>query len=318
MNSVQANWLCRIGVIVALIFASGTKNTVFASESLDALTKTPESRKTSNGTNYKLYSNASYSGAEQNQLMDVYLPNNSKSTPCPAVLIIHGGGWTGGDKADPRERAFAEFMIDEGYAAVSVNYTLTTFEGAAWKSKRLKGSWPQNIYDCKSALRWMKKNADELGIDQNRIAVIGGSAGGHLALLTGLSAENETLNSGGSFLDQNNSVRCIIDFYGIPDVRRWGGGSFIDESRQEHPEIWALASPVEHLSKKSPPILIVHGTADATVKIDLSNEFVEILKAKSLPHQYVVIENAPHSFGLQPSQMNLRPVVKQFLTENFE
>lgn len=273
-------------------------------------------KKTNTGVNYQFYADISYPGAEKEQRMDVYLPATGGGIPRPAVLIIHGGGWAKGDKADNREREFATFMIDQGYAAVSINYTLTGYEGEVWRSPRMRGAWPQNIYDCKSALRWMKKNASALGIDPDRIAVIGGSAGGHLALLTGLSAESKELNAGGSSLDQNSSVRCIIDFYGIPDVRRWGGGSFIDESQQEHPEIWALASPVEHLTKDSPPILIVHGTADPTVNIGLSKEFVEILKEKGVSHQYVVVENAVHTFGLKPPQMDLRPVVRQFLKDN--
>jgi acetyl esterase/lipase len=275
-----------------------------------------ELNKTRLGTEYRVYRDLSYSGSENEQKLDLYLPVGSESKLRPAVLIIHGGGWAKGDKADARERDFAMFMVDEGYAAVSINYTLTEYEGEVWRSKRLKGAWPQNIYDCKSALRWMKKNADAFGFDRERIAVMGGSAGGHLALLTGLSAGSEELNRGGGYLEQNNAVRCIVNFYGIPDVRLWGGGAFIDESQQDHPDVWALASPVEHLSKESPPILIVHGTADPTVDIKLSDRFVEILKEKAISHRYVVVENAVHTFGLRPSQMDLRPVVRQFLTEN--
>jgi acetyl esterase/lipase len=275
-----------------------------------------ELNKTRVGTEYRLYRDLSYSGSENEQKLDLYLPTGTQFGLRPAVLIIHGGGWAKGDKAAAREREFATFMVDEGYVAVSINYTLTAYEGEVWKSKRLKGAWPQNIHDCKSALRWMKKNADAIGIDPERIAVMGGSAGGHLALLTGLSARSEELNRSGGYLEQNNAVRCIIDFYGIPDIRRWGGGAFIDESQQDHPEVWALASPVEHLSKESPPILIVHGTADPTVNIKLSDEFAGILKDKGISHRYVVVENAVHTFGLNPSQMDLRPAVRQFLREN--
>lgn len=267
-------------------------------------------RETSGGMPYQLYTNVSYVGTAGPQLMDVYCPSNSTAAR-PGVLIIHGGGWSMGDKADAREVQFAEFMVDEGYVAVSINYLLAVNQN----NVLVESSWPQNIYDCKSALRWMRKNADMLGLDPARIAVMGGSAGGHLSLLTGLSAGDAELNAGGEYTDQDNTVRCIVDFYGIPDVREWGGSAFIDVSQEEAPEIWAQASPVTHLSDAAPPILIVHGTADATVDISLSEEFVGILAARNLTYQYLPIAGAGHSFTLTSTSVDLRPVVRAFLNE---
>ncbi|MGE4488375.1 MAG: alpha/beta hydrolase fold domain-containing protein [Kiritimatiellales bacterium] len=267
-------------------------------------------RETSGGTPYQLYTDVSYVGTAGPQRMDVYCPSNSTAAR-PGVLIIHGGGWSMGDKADVREVQFAEFMVDEGYVAVSINYLLAVNQN----NVLVESSWPQNIYDCKSALRWMRKNADMLGLDPNRIAVMGGSAGGHLSLLTGLSAGDAELNAGGEYTDQDNTVRCIVDFYGIPDVREWGGSAFIDVSQEEAPEVWAQASPVTHLSDAAPPILIVHGTADDTVNIALSEEFVGILTARNLTYQYLPIEGAGHSFTLTSTSVDLRPVVRAFLNE---
>jgi len=277
----------------------------------------PQIQKTRSGTAYKLFSDVPYAPGEGRQRLDVYLPDKPPATKGrPAVLIIHGGGWTKGDKAKAREINFASFMVEQDYAAVSINYTLTQSLGDPPDPDK-KGAWPQNIYDCKSALRWMKKNAELLGIDPQRIAVMGGSAGGHLALLTGLSAKNAELNQGGYHTEQDNSVRCIIDFYGVPDVRKWGGNLFINEKPMEKfPEIWALASPVTHLGPDSPPILVVHGTADPLVKIELSDEFVEILKAKGVTHEYIVIQDAVHMFALNPPQMDLAPAVGAFLKKH--
>ncbi len=267
------------------------------------------------GVEYHLYKDVPYLGDKRDERLDVYSPVSTISHPRPAVLIIHGGGWATGSRSGQRELDFVRFAVEQGYVAVSISYKLTEYEGKPWSSKKIKGGWPQNIYDCKSALRFMKTGI--VNIDPLRIAVMGGSAGGHMAMLTGLSAQSQELNKGGLYTDKSNDVRCIINFYGIPDVRRWGGDAFIDVSRQEHPEVWALASPVEHISKKMPPILIIHGTADETVKIGLSEEFVAILKEKELPHKYIVVEDAPHSFGLKMEKMDLRPIVGQFLKENF-
>lgn len=272
-------------------------------------------QRTATGQAYLRYDDLRYVDGEGQQLLDLYLPGKSADELRPAVLLIHGGGWAIGDKADARERQFAELMMDEGYLAISINYTLTSYEGKAWKSKRLKGAWPQNICDCKNALAWIVANAAELGVDTNRLAVMGGSAGGHLVLLTGLS-NGKTEFGDGCF--GGGTVRCIIDFYGIPDIRRWGGKAFIDEPEAEHPEIWALASPVEHLTENSPPILIVHGTEDPTVDIGLSDEFAEILDEKEIPFEYIKIDGAKHSFGLRPPQQDLTPLVRRFLQDNLK
>jgi acetyl esterase/lipase len=277
----------------------------------------PLAQKTPSGAAYKLFSDVPYAPGEGRQRLDVYIPDKPPAAKGkPAVLIIHGGGWSKGDKAKGREINFASFMVEQDYVAVSINYTLAPPPGDTSNPGK-KGAWPQNIYDCKSALRWMKKNAEVLGIDPGRIAVMGGSAGGHLALLTGLSAQSAELNQGGHHTEQDNSVRCIIDFYGVPDVRRWGGNFFIDEKPMEkYPEIWALASPVTHLAADSPPIMVVHGTADPLVKIELSDEFVEILKAKGVTHEYIVIKDAVHMFALNPPQMDLAPAVGAFLKKH--
>jgi len=276
----------------------------------------PEHCKTAAGTDYCLYRNVPYPAAEGEQRMDVYLPSVRSDQPRPAVLIIHGGGWTVFDKAHPREVEFATFMVDEGCAAFSIDYTLTEFKGEPLDNGRRKGAWPHNITDCKSALRWIKKHAATLGINPERIAVMGSSAGGHLALLVGLSSVCTELNQGGGNTDQNTAVRCIVDFYGIPDVRRWGGELFLDESEESNPGLWALASPVEHVTKDSPPVLIVHGSADPMVSIALSDEFVPVLKENGVTHKYVVVKDAGHSFALCPPQQDLRPVVRSFLREH--
>ena len=153
---------------------------------------------------------------------------------------------------------------------------------------------------------------------KNRSARAGGSADGHLALLTGLSSTHDELNSGGLYSYEDNSVRCIINFYGIPDVRVWGGNSFIDESRTEAPEVWAMASPIEHLNSSSPPIFVTHGTEDATVDVSQSDSLVEALQSYGVAHVYYRLEGAVHSYGLQPPEMDLRPVLEAFLKEHLE
>lgn len=291
----------------------------FAAEPpLDLKTWPTLAGQTSENSLFSLYQDVPYLGRSRSEKMDIYLPEGAADFPRPAVLIIHGGGWATGSKTGWREREFAHFMVDQGYAAISINYRLTTYEGEPWSSPKIKGAWADNIFDCKTALRFLKAHGPSLGIDPSRIAVMGGSAGGHLAMLTGVTPNHTELNSGGLYTDQDNSVRCIITFYGIPDVRIWGGNSFLDVSRTEYPEIWAMASPITHLTSATPPMFVTHGTADATVDVSQADDLVAALQGLGVANVYLRINDAPHTYGLHPQQLDLRPALTQFLVDHLE
>jgi len=271
-----------------------------------------ETLKTASGQNCRVHQDLAYPATSNELRLDVYQPAQDTSGGRAAVLLIHGGGWAFGDKADTRQREAALFAVSEGLVAVSLNYTLTRFAGGNVRAQKLKAAWPNNIFDCKSALRWMKKNAAALGIDPDRIAVWGGSTGGHLALLTGLSARSESLNHGGALTDIDASVRCIIDFFGIPDVREFEVYSLLEESDRYDKQVLALASPIEHLSMDAPPVLVVHGTNDEQVEPSLSEFFVQALKQWKIPHEYVLVNDVGHGFGLTAGTLDLRPMVRAF------
>lgn len=257
-----------------------------------------------------------YLGEERAEKMDAYLPAASFQRPVPAVLLIHGGGWKIGDKADARERNIGSTFAAHGIAVFSINYLLDQdISAETGKSKRTKKAWPQNVYDCKTALRYLKKEAAQYGIDPQRIGVMGGSAGGHLALLIGTSADVPELNKGGLYTDQDNHVACIIDFYGIPDLRQFGGAHFSGATPAETEANLTLASPITYVAANTPPILIAHGDADKTVNVQISRDFVKLLQEKGATYQYIEIPGAPHTFHLQPKQKDLRPEVMAFLDQ---
>ncbi|RRJ97089.1 alpha/beta hydrolase [Opitutaceae bacterium TAV4] len=254
-------------------------------------------------------------GEGRSEKMDAWLPPERSQKPVPAVLLIHGGGWEVGDKADPRERNIAGTLAANGYAVFSINYLLAkkTTNPETGKAERTK-MWPQCFYDCKSALRYLRANASLYGIDPNRIAVMGGSAGGHLALLVGVTARVNTLNQGGLYSAESNEVSCIIDLYGIHDLRQFGRWMFLGDTPQETERNLTVASPVTYFGTDAiPPVLVIHGSADKTVPVSVSHDLVSRLRAKNCKVEYVEVEGAGHSFHLQPAQMDLRPVVIEFL-----
>jgi acetyl esterase/lipase len=259
----------------------------------------------------------SYLGEQRKEKMDVYSPlPHTDGIQRPAVLYIHGGGWAKGSKSGRRDKAIAAALAAHGYVVFSIDYHLTIFEGKVFKSKIRDPGWPQNIYDCKSAVRYIRQNAKQYGVNPDAIGVMGCSAGGHLALLTAMSSENGQLNSGGLYKNVPCHVSCVISFYGIPDVRVWGGGAFMGVDRAKHADQWALASPVTHLNSNSPPVLLVHGDSDETVNVKLSTDFAEELKAKNIPHQLIIVEGGRHSFELNTPKYALEPELFQFLKEH--
>ncbi|MDP0497208.1 MAG: alpha/beta hydrolase [Verrucomicrobiota bacterium JB024] len=260
-------------------------------------------------------SGVDYLGPDRAEKMDIYLPSDDYETPAPAVLLIHGGGWRIGDKASNRERSISNDLRENGYAVFSINYELNVGERDP-QTKKLTLShlaWPQNLYDCKSALRYIRANAERLGIDPERIAVMGGSAGGHLSMMVGATANDDEINQHGLYLDQSNAVSCILNFYGIYDVRNFKITPFVGAPREVYEANKDAASPVVYFDDELPPMFIAHGSGDTTVPVQLSRDLVQNLQQLGTPYCYVEIQGAPHSFDLHPEQFDLKPTVISFL-----
>jgi len=237
---------------------------------------------------------------------DLYSPEHiAKGQRCPAVVLIHGGGWVGGDKADGRERNIGTTLARNGYIVLSVNYTL---------GEKGKPTWPLNLQQCKTAVRWLRKNADKLKINPEKIGAIGGSAGGHLASMLGVTGPFDGLDPVGPYGEYSCQVQAVVDMYGPIDLMAWKHESVaIGATKADKPEVFRQASPTSYLRKGNPPFLILHGTKDETVPVDQSIKFAEALKAAGVEYKLVVLDGAEHTFDLQPpNQKDLRPLVLGF------
>ena len=254
--------------------------------------------------------NVAYLPADRTEKADLYLPADPpKGVLRPAVLIIHGGGWTGGDKGAAREINIGTTLAEHGYVGLSINYALAA---------KGKPTWPQNLYDCKTAVRWLRKNAEKFHIDPECIGVIGGSAGGHLAAMVGLTGDADKLDPNGPYGEFSCKVRCAVDLYGPAELSEWHDLDMLGKTRAEAPELYKLASPTHYADKSDPPVLILHGTADKTVDLKQSEIFAAALKKAGVEHELVVVKDAPHTFHLQPKQQDLRPVVLGFFDKHLK
>lgn len=248
-----------------------------------------------------------YLGSDRAEKADLYLPAPpAPGQTFPAVLIIHGGGWAGGDKRAAREINIGTTLAQNGYIGLSINYLLCNADHPG-------ATWPQNLHDCKTAVRWLRANAQRLHLDPDRIAVIGGSAGGHLATLVALTGPEWDPPGTGS-----TAVRCGIDLYGPVLAFERRDLRMLGKTRAEAPELYRQADPRTHIDPQDPPLLILHGTADDIVPVADSEALAAALQAAGARHQLVIIPGAPHTFHLQPKQRDLRPLVLGFLSEHLK
>ena len=170
------------------------------------------------------------------QRLDLYLPKSRKSDkPLPVIVFIHGGGWQAGSKSSGIG-SIGRFVSSGDYAGVSVGYRLTN-----------EAQWPAQIHDCKAAIRWIKANAKEYGLDASKIGVWGTSAGGHLVSFLGTSGDVKTLEGTlGKHLDQDSKVTCVVNFFGPENfITMVTQESTVDRKTADYPEAKLLGGRVQ-------------------------------------------------------------------------
>lgn len=227
-----------------------------------------------------------YANQSPTQKLDIYLPENGDG-PFPVIVVIHGGAWSIGDKGDVQNLPMLK-AIERGYGVVSINYRLSS-----------EALFPAQIYDCKTALRFIKANAGSYLLDKTRIAAWGGSAGGHLSALLGTSAGILTLeDTSTGNLDENTKIQAVVDWYGpTEDFLKMDeelietGNGVPDHSLEESPESRLLgkkitdvpdlvksASPMTYITPDVPNFLIQHGYHDELVPVQQSIHFAAELE----------------------------------------
>ncbi|MFE3186506.1 alpha/beta hydrolase fold domain-containing protein [Streptomyces violascens] len=254
------------------------------------------------------------------RLLDVHVP--PADGPVPAVVWIHGGGWLEGDRRYPPPTVPVELLhgavLGAGLALVSIDYRHS-----------LEAPFPAQLHDVKAAIRYVRRFADAFGIDKDRIAVWGESAGGHLAALAGLARPDSggggALEGAEGVRDEDSGVLAVVDWYGVSDIGSLlahplppapPGAEYpnpftalLGGAPEQHPELARAASPVTYAGPSTPPpFLLIHGTQDGLVPYSQSEILAEALERAGGDVTLQPVDGADHIFLGSP---DVTPIVTE-------
>ena len=218
-------------------------------------------------------------------LGDLFLPPESDPKK-PAIVVIHGGGWMEGDKT--QLRGYGILLSRMGFVCLCASYRLSQ-----------EAKWPSHIEDVKCAIRYLKANAEELGVDPDRIGVTGNSAGGHLALMCASNDSNFEGQGGNQEFD--SKIKAICAVYPPTLVReevpegKFNAFAFM-MGEEASSEDYIKASPIKQDLQSFPPCLLIHGSEDKVVPLSESTDFYEELHLEIATNHVMVnkIESAAH------------------------
>lgn len=252
--------------------------------------------------------------------LDLYMPKqlatDKTSKPAPGVILVHCGGWLSGYRTHLTPMAIE--LAKAGYVTATITYRLAP-----------EAQYPAAVYDVKAAIRWLRSHAAEYGVDPDRIAVGGSSAGGQIASLTGMTNHLASFDPQAKSSDVSSAVQLILNIDGLSDFTSaearkyedvpghsaaavWFGGSYTEKR-----DLWHQASPTYYVGESSPPILFLN-SAQARFHVG-RDEMIAKLNIYGVPSKVVTLPNTPHTFWLyEPWIKPAAAVVVDFLDEQFK
>jgi len=244
----------------------------------------------------RLETDIAYREGNEKWRLDLAYPKAKSTSRRPGLVIVHGGGWRGGDKGGGRWRSTPLQYAAKGYVCISVNYRLTD-----------EAPFPACVEDVKSAVRWLRAHAVTYGLDPLRIGAYGNSAGAHLVAMLGLVGPGAGLEGDGPHQEQSSLVQAVCCSATPSDFSNWGGSgklspaelSLLAGPTETLADRKKQASPMSYVGPDAPPFLIIHGTADRTVPFSQGKRLATALKnAGAKDVTFLEFEDAGHGvFG---------------------
>ena len=242
----------------------------------------------------QVFSDVPYRSGESKAFrLDLALPPRTGGELRPAIVIVHGGGWSAGSKTDAVYQGLLLDYARQGYVTTSVEYRLTR-----------EAPFPTAVADVKCAVKWVRAHAPELGVDPNRIGAYGHSAGAHLVMMAALVPASAGLD--GDDCDWKG-VSGNVNVVAAGSTPTEGGAR--QAAERQRPEFW----PIGYITRDAPPMLLLQGTADPIVRVELVDAFIEKMKAAGAPDvNYVRVEGADHDVAYSDNLNITRPAMDSF------
>ena len=280
----------KLELVIALLGASALAPALSHAQSADAFAKALHIYGT-----YRVAPNITYLTANNFEVkLDVYQARDA-TTSNPTLVYFHGGGWVAGSK-EASSLTFLPFL-SMGWNVVNVEYRLAKISLA-----------PAAVQDALCALRWVHRNGKEYNVDTNRLVVMGNSAGGHLALTTGMSPASESLDSLCPGTEELK-VAAVINWYGITDVNELLAGTNIRNfavawlgGMSNREEIAKRVSPLTYVRAGLPPVISIQGDADPTVPYSQNVRLHQALDKAGIRNELVTIPGGKHG-GFSDAEM---------------
>ena len=230
--------------------------------------------------------------ADTDLKLNLSRPRDAAGKKLPCVLVIHGGGWAGGDRSNHNDITWK--FAQSGYACATIGYRLAPAH-----------PFPAQVNDVKCAARFLRAHADQYGIDPQRLGAVGFSAGAHLSMMLGVMDKSDGLEGDGGWPDRPSKVQAVVAYFGptdlaatdIPQSVHGLLKNFLGGTPAEKPAEYRQASPITYVSPGDAPMLLFQGTRDPLVPHTQAYAMVEAMTRYHIPGRVELLVNASHGWA---------------------